>query len=48
MCVLQGSVRMTGLQESQQIALTCFHGEEALYCHGFTINFDSELSVALA
>ncbi len=37
------------LQESQHIAaLTCFHGEEALYCHGFTINFDSKLSVALA
>ena len=51
LCVQHGHVQMAtqGLQESQHIAaLTCFHGEEALYCHGFTINFDSELNVALA
>lgn len=49
MCVLQDYGHMKGLQEYQQIAaLTCFHGEEALYRHGFTINFDSKLSVALA
>ncbi len=51
LCVQQGYVQMTtnGLQESQQIAApTCFHGKEALYCHGFTINFDGKLSAALA
>lgn len=51
LCAHQGCVQMTihGLQEFQQIAvLTCFHGKEALYCHGLTINFDSKLRVALA